>query len=164
VLWSDHGFHLGEKQHLAKRTLWEESTRVPFIVVGPGVKPGSCREAVSLLDVYPTLVELCDLPANAQLEGLSVVPQLKDPTARRNRPVLISSYFGNHAIRTRDWRYIRYADGAEELYDHRRDATEFNNLAQSASHQEIVEKLAQWLPRNPAPEVKPVSEFGRKRK
>ena len=164
VLWSDHGFHFGEKQHLAKRTLWEESTRVPFIIAGPGIKPGSCREAVSLLDVYPTLVELCELPANAQLEGLSVVPQLKDPAASRERPALISSYFGNHAIRTRDWRYIRYGDGAEELYDHRSDATEYTNLAQSASHREIVEKLAKWLPQNPAPEVKPVSEFGRKRK
>ncbi|MFT6619436.1 MAG: choline-sulfatase [Limisphaerales bacterium] len=164
VLWSDHGFHFGEKQHLAKRTLWEESTRVPFIVAGPGIKPGNCREAVSLLDVYPTLVELCNLPENSRLEGLSVVPQLRDPARTRERPALISSYFGNHAIRSRDWRYIRYQDGAEELYDHRSDAKEYTNLAASASHREVLAKLAKWLPKNPAPEVKPVSEFGRKRK
>ena len=158
VLWSDHGFHLGEKQHLAKRTLWEESTRVPFIVCGPGIAPGAdCAEAVSLLDVYPTLVELCGLPTNPQLEGLSVGPQLRDPSARRERPALISSFHGNHAIRTRDWRYIRYADGAEELYDHRRDPVEFTNLARREEHRARILKLAGWLPRNAAAEVKAVA-------
>lgn len=155
VLWSDHGFHLGEKQHWAKRTLWEESTRVPLIVAGPGIAPGKpCREAVSLLDVYPTLIELCDLPANKRLEGLSLVPQLKDPTTVRERPAITSSYFGNHAIRSRDWRYVRYADGAEELYDHRTDPNEHTNLANDPRHREIKASLARWLPKNAAPEVK----------
>ena len=81
VLWSDHGFHLGEKQHWAKRTLWEESTRVPLLISGPGVKPGkACKEPASLLDLYPTLVDMCNLPKNDRLEGISLVPQLKDPT------------------------------------------------------------------------------------
>ncbi len=165
VLWSDHGFHLGEKQHLAKRTLWEESTRVPFLVSGPGIRPGACREAVSLLDVYPTLVELCGLPGNKHLEGLSVVPQLKNPDTKRERPALISSYYGNHAIRTRDWRYIHYKDGAEELYDHRIDQVERHNVAEDPHYVEIKERLAAFLPKKAAPEVKKVSEQdGRKKR
>ena len=112
VLWSDHGFHLGEKQHWAKRTLWEESTRVPLLFAGPGIKPGvACPEPASLIDIYPTLVELCKLPANRHLEGLSLVPQLNDPTTPRDRPAITSSYFGNHSIRTRDWRLIVYKTG-----------------------------------------------------
>jgi choline-sulfatase len=156
ILWSDHGFHLGEKQHLAKRTLWEESTRVPFIIAGPNIAPGEpCREPVSLLDLYPTLVELCGLPANPHLEGVSLKPQLENPEARRGKPALISSFEGNHAVRSRDWRYIRYRDGAEELYDHRMDPAEFTNLATSASHRVVIEELRRWLPAEATAEVKP---------
>ena len=91
VLWSDHGFHLGEKQHWAKRTLWEESTRTPMIMAGPGVgAAGDCREAVSLLDIYPTLVDLCGLPNNPQLDGISLAPQLKDAkTPREDRKSVV---------------------------------------------------------------------------
>ncbi len=155
VLWSDHGFHLGEKQKWAKRTLWEESTRTPFLIAGPGIKSGStCPEAVSLLDLYPTLVDLCDLPAPPQLDGLSLRPQLQDPTNPRKTPVLSSSYFGNHSLRTKNWRYIRYADGAEELYDHRNDPNEFTNLAKLPKHQATRNRLAKWLPQSATPEVK----------
>ena len=155
VLWSDHGFHLGEKQHWAKRTLWEESTRTPFIIAGPTITKGDdCREAVSLLDIYPTLVDLCDLPQNRHLEGLSLKPQLNNPVAPRKEPVISTSYYENHAIRTKDWRYIRYADGAEELYDHRNDPDEFTNLAKHPDHQTMRQSLAKWLPRDAAPEVK----------
>lgn len=158
VLWSDHGFHLGEKQHIAKRTLWEESTRVPLIVAGPGVAPGDpCGEAVSLLDVYPTLVDLCGLPENAKLEGVRLKPQLLDPAEPREQPAITASYFGNYAIRSRDWRLIRYADGAEELYDHRSDPGELTNLADDPGSREIKAALAEWLPRNAAPEVKPLA-------
>ena len=153
VLWSDHGFHLGEKQHWAKRTLWEESTRCPLIFAGPGISPGSsCREAVSLLDVFPTLVELCRLEA-PRLDGASLAPQLRRPDAPRGSPVLISSCEGNHAVRSRDWRYIRYADGAEELYDHRVDANEHRNLASDPNWNAVQSRLAKSLPRRPAPEV-----------
>ena len=154
VLWSDHGFHLGEKQRWAKRTLWEESTRTPLIVTGPGIDAGDCREAVSLLDIYPTLVELCHLPENSHLDGISLVPQLQDAAKRRERPVLTTSYYENHAIRTRDWRYIRYADGAEELYDHRTDPDEFTNLAGDPEHSATKSELARWLPKDAATEVK----------
>jgi len=155
VLWSDHGFHLGEKQRWAKRTLWEESTRTPLLFAGPGIKPGpNCREAVSLLDIYPTLIDLCMLPPPRQLDGLSLSPQLKNPTTSRKEPVLSTSYFENHAVRTKNWRYIRYADGAEELYDHRKDPDEFTNLAPDPKHQKTKTSLAKWLPKNAAPEVK----------
>lgn len=159
VLWSDHGFHLGEKQHWAKRTLWEESTRVPLLIAGPGIRPGrSCPEPASLLDIFPTLVEMCGLPENDRLEGVSLVPQLNDPTAPREQPAITSSYFGNHAVRTRDWRLIVYVDGAMELYDHRVDPNEFNNLADDPAHQKTLSRLAKWLPKNAAPEFKARSE------
>ena len=164
VLWSDHGFHLGEKQHWAKRTLWEESTRVPLLFAGPGIQPDKpCLESVSLLDLYPTLVELCELPENVQLQGVSLTPQLKDPSAVRERPVLSSSYSGNHSVRTRSWRLISYEDGAKELYDHRSDPDEFNNLADNVAYRDKIKDLEKWLPKEAAPEHKTKSERSRKR-
>jgi arylsulfatase A-like enzyme len=160
VLWSDHGFHLGEKRHWSKRTLWEESTRVPFIFAGPGIVPGeACREPVSLLDIYPTLVKLCGLPANIRLEGVSLTPQIADPAASRKRPAIISSYQGNHAIRSRDWRLISYADGTEELYNHKSDQDEFKNLAKDPNYQSVRDELARWLPKKAALEVKTESKY-----
>ncbi|MDG1896298.1 MAG: sulfatase [Fuerstiella sp.] len=164
VLWSDHGFHLGEKQHWAKRTLWQESTRIPLLFAGPGIKPGrACPEPASLLDIYPTLVELCKLPTNPHLEGVSLVPQLNDPMTPRERPAITSSYFGNHSIRSRDWRLIVYEDGAEELYDHRNDPDEFRNLAGDPTHKSIRNHLARWLPKEATPEFKTKSERARRR-
>lgn len=164
VLWSDHGFHLGEKQHWAKRTLWEESTRVPLLFAGPSIKPSkNCIEPASLIDIYPTLIDLCGLPSKSDLEGLSLVPQLNDPTTPRVRPAITSSYFGNHSIRTRDWRLIVYDDGAEELYDHRTDPDEFNNLAGAPTHKMIRDRLFRWLPANAASEFKNKSERSKKR-
>ena len=162
VLWSDHGFHLGEKQHWAKRTLWEESTRVPLLIAGPGIQPGeSCPEPASLLDIFPTLVELCELPDNPCLEGISLVPQLDDPATPREHPAITSSYYGNHAIRTKDWRLITYEDGAMELYDHRTDPDEFNNLADDPTHRDTLKRLTKWLPKEAATEFKTRSERSR---
>jgi choline-sulfatase len=159
VLWSDHGFHLGEKQHWAKRTLWEESTRVPLLFAGAGIKPGkACPEPASLIDIYPTLVELCGLPASRHLEGVSLVAQLNDPTTSRERPAITSSYFGNHSIRSRDWRLVVYEDGAEELYDHRTDPDEFQNLAGDPAHKAKRDQLADWIPEDPASEFRAKSE------
>lgn len=154
LLWSDHGFHLGEKQRWAKRSLWEESTRTPFLIAGPGIAPGACSEAVSLLDIYPTLIDLCGLPKNTRLDGLSLRPQLRSPQTPRVRPVLSTSYYGNHSLRSKDWRYIRYVDGAEELYDHRKDQNEFRNLAHHPEYTQIKKNLAAFLPTHAAPEVK----------
>ena len=165
VLWSDHGFHLGEKQHWAKRTLWEESTRVPLLIAGPGIRSGQpCKEPASLIDLYPTLVELCNLPKAKHLEGVSLVPQLRDPAKARRQPAITSSYFGNHSIRSRDWRLIVYEDGAKELYDHRNDPDEFRNLANRPAHKATVDELTKWLPKNATPEFKAKSERARARR
>lgn len=162
VLWSDHGFHLGEKNHWAKRTLWEESTRVPLLISGPEIfRDVPCKQSVSLVDIYPTLVDLCGLPKNKNLEGLSLVPQLEDPRTLREKPAITSSYFGNHAIRSRDWRLIVYENGEEELYDHRNDPEEFQNLADNPQYETMKNRLRRWLPEQVATEFKKKSERNR---
>jgi choline-sulfatase len=152
VLWSDHGWHLGEKGITGKNTLWERSTRVPLIFAGPGVSAGAkCGQPVELLDLYPTLSELCSLPANKLNEGLSLVPQLKDAKAPRERPAVTTHNPGNHAVRTEKWRYIRYADGSEELYDEEKDPNEWTNIAPDPKYIDIKKQLAKWLPATSAP-------------
>jgi arylsulfatase A-like enzyme len=148
VLWSDHGYHLGEKEISGKNTLWERSTRVPLIFAGPGVsRQGRCLEPVELLDIYPTLVEMCSLAKVEGLEGHSLQAQLKDSRASRPWPAITTHNKGNHAIRTRDHRYIRYADGSEELYDHRNDPREWTNLAAKPEAKPILAELSRWLPK-----------------
>ncbi len=152
VLWSDHGWHLGEKLITGKNTLWERSTRVPLVFAGPGVaKAAQCRRPAELLDIYPTLLELAGLPARADLEGHSLVPQLKDANAPRAWPAITTHNQGNHSIRTEDWRYIRYADGTEELYDEKADPNEWQNLASEAQFAKTKADLAQWLPKVDVP-------------
>ncbi|MEZ5363893.1 MAG: sulfatase-like hydrolase/transferase [Bryobacterales bacterium] len=157
VVWSDHGYHLGEKQHWEKFALWERTTHVPLVVAAPGVtKPGTrVDRPVSLLDLYPTLVELAGLPARRDLDGRSLAPLLREPGARWDDPAVMTYLKGNHAVRTERWRYIRYADGSEELYDHERDPNEWNNVAES--HPDVVEALRAWMPKrnaDPAPDRK----------
>ncbi len=153
VLWSDHGWHLGEKELTGKTTLWERSTHVPLIFAGPGIAAGGrVKRAVELLDIYPTLVEMAGLPRRAELEGLTLTPLLKDDMAPRARPAISTYNMGNHAIRTERWRYIRYVDGTEELYDHERDPYEWVNLAAKPDHAGTIRDLRKWLPaRNAAP-------------
>lgn len=146
VLWSDHGFHLGEKLRWAKRTLWEETTRVPMIFAGPNISTGNCARSVGLLDIFPTLNELCGLPVKEDLEGRSLQPLLKDPSGKWNRPALTTFGPNNHSLRTDNWRYTLYSDGSEELYDHRVDSNEWKNLADDPQHSEIIRKLKRWLP------------------
>ncbi len=151
ILFSDHGWHLGEKGISGKNTLWERSTHVPLIVAAPGIKPGRSAEPAELLDIYPTLAALCGLPAPEALDGISLVPQLENPAQKRDRPAITTANQGNHAIRDRDWRYIRYADGSEELYDHRSDPDEFTNLAADPAHAAEKLRLAKWLPQPDVP-------------
>lgn len=153
VLWSDHGFHLGEKMHWEKRSLWEESTRVPLIIALPeNQSPRSnCRRPVGLVDIFPTLVELCGLPPLDQLQGRSLVPLLNDPKKDWDHPALTTHHPGNHAVRSERWRYIRYANGEEELYDHETDPHEWHNLAGMEDLSEIKRDLATHLPTKSAP-------------
>ena len=129
VLYSDHGFHLGEKERWAKRSLWEDSTRVPLIMAGPGVAQGKvCNKPVQLMDVYPTLLDLTDLKPDPKLEGHSLAALLQNPDAQW--PHMARTCFGpgNYSIRSERYRYIHYNDGSEEFYDHTDDPNEWDNL------------------------------------
>jgi len=152
VLWSDHGWALGEKQRWAKRALWERETHVPMIVAGPGIEEARrCEQPAGLIDLYPTLCDLCGLEQPQQLEGQSLMPQLEDVRTGR-RPVVITFFENNHAVRSRRWRYIRYSNGAEELYDHESDPHEWHNLAGDPARQSVIDEHAKYLPEvNAAP-------------
>ena len=148
VLWSDHGYHLGEKEITGKNTLWDRSTRVPLIFAGPGVGVGqNCGRPAELLDMYPTLSELCGLKVPEHLEGLSLVPQLKNAAAPRTRPAITTHNHDNHGVRSEEWRYIRYADGSEELYDMIEDPNEFTNLAGDPKFAAVKSALRKRLPK-----------------
>lgn len=154
VLWSDHGWHLGEKRITGKNTLWDRSTRVPLIFAGPEVTSGGrCEQPAELLDIYPTLIDLCGLPANSSLEGHSLMAQLKDASAEREWPAITTHNHDNHGIRTKDWRFIQYADGSEELYDMRQDPNEWKNLATDARYADVLAEHRRWVPasRQPVP-------------
>ena len=148
VLWSDHGFHLGEKGRWRKWTLWEEVTHVPFIIVAPGVTtPGSrTTQPVSLLDIYPTLMELTGLPAPGHLEGKSLVPLLRDPDADWDHAVVTTNGYMEHSVRDQRYRYTRHADGSEEVYDLQTDPQEWENLAGDPAFDNVKQRLSTWLP------------------
>jgi len=152
VVTSDHGYHLGEKEITGKNSLWEPSTRVPLIVAGPGIAPRVVSDPAELLDLYPTLLELAGLPARDDLEGRSLVPQLRRGE-RRSAPAITTHNQGNHTVRTDRWRYIRYANGAEELYDMQADPHEWTNLAGREAHAATLAELRTWLPKTDAPPV-----------
>jgi len=152
VLWSDHGYHMGEKNTFQKQSLWERSSHTPMVIAGPEVKPGQrCDRVVSLLDLYPTLLEMAGLPANPKNEGRSLVPLLKHPAKPWPYPAITGWLENSFAIQTESHRYIRYGDGSEELYDHKTDLNEWTNLANSPEHADIRKQLAGWIPRFVAP-------------
>jgi arylsulfatase A-like enzyme len=153
VFYGDHGWHLGEKRHWSKSTLWEESTRAPLMIVAPGIKPGRCNSPVSFLDIYPTLVELAGLEPKTGLDGQSLVPLMKDPDAKWERPALTTHGKGNHSLRSKRWRYTIYSDGGEELYDHSKDEMEWVNLANDPAYAKVKEEMKKWLPKTDAEDV-----------
>jgi len=148
VLWGDHGWHLGEKDHWRKHALWDVSTRTPLIFSTPrGVaKDKLCQRPVSLIDIYPTLIDLCGLPKRRGLDGQSLKSLLENPERKWDRPVVITYGLNNHAVQTERWRYIRYCDGGQELYDHDHDPNEWTNLASIPKYSPQKTKLAKWLP------------------
>lgn len=149
VLWSDHGWHLGEKDAWGKMTLWDETTRVPFIIVAPGVTtPGSrSDEAVSTQSIYPTLVELAGLDRPEHVEGSSLMPLLRDASTDSD-DVAITVYgdYGNFTVRDDDHRYIIYADGSEEFYDMEADPNAWENLADQSRYWNRMQELAARIP------------------
>ncbi|MBI9018455.1 MAG: sulfatase [Phycisphaerae bacterium] len=147
VFWSDHGWHLGEKNHWHKMTLWEEATRVPFYICAPGIANGQFDGPVSLLDIYPTLIDLCGLKDKSDLDGESLVPFMKNNKAKKKTPAVIQYQPGQCAIRSQRWRYICYSDKTEELYDHNNDSNEWHNLANDKKYAKVKEELKRWLPK-----------------
>jgi arylsulfatase A-like enzyme len=154
VLWSDHGWHLGEKFHWRKFALWEQATRSPLMYIVPGVtKPGGvCHRPVDFMTIYPTICDLCGLEVPKHVQGKSIKPLLADPSAKWEDPALTTHLFQNHAVRTEKWRYIRYANGDEELYDHDADPREWKNLAGDAKFADVKRDLGRWLPKENVPD------------
>ncbi len=158
VLWTDHGWHLGEKNHWRKFSLWEESCRVPIIFAGAGVRSEdrACERTVELLDIYPTLTDLAGIPARPEVEGRSLRPLLDDPGAEWDKPAITSMGPQKISVRTERWRYTRYPDG-EELYDHWHDPQEWENLAGAEAYADVRRELAALLPEHV--ETKPVLQY-----
>jgi len=159
ILWSDNGYHQGEKMHFGKKTLWERATHVPMIIAGPGVKRGGrCGTPVSLVDLYPTLIDLCGLPARDVLEGESLLSYLQDPSRNDDRHIVTTWHhpFDNPrkrpsiSVRSRRWRYSRYTGGGEELFDEERDPNEWYNLAEDPDYTQVIAGMKAYLPKEVA--------------
>jgi len=149
VLWSDHGYHMGEKNTIQKATLWERSTHVPLIFAGKGVPKGKrSNRVVSLLDIYPTLLEMSELPENSKNEGRSLVPLIKNPSMEWAYPSVTGYRKDCYAVQNERYHYIRYADGSEELYDHKNDLNEWTNLADQPDMKSIKTDLAKYIESN----------------
>ena len=150
VLWGDHGYHLGQKEHWRKHTLWEDGLRTTLVISAPGFGSNVRSDrVVSLLDLYPTLIELAGFEPREEMDGQSLVPLLREPDLPWPQPVVSTYGFQNHSIRTERWRYIRYHDGTEELYDHDVDPNEWTNLAVAPvadTYREVMEQLARHFP------------------
>jgi len=166
VLWGDHGWHLGEKHHWRKFALWEEATRAPLMMTVPGLTKANsrCGRTVDFMNIYPTLCELCDLPQPDHLEGVSMTSLLKNPQTEWSRPAITTYNRGNHAIRSERYRYIRYADGGEELYDHETDPLEWKNLAGNPKLANVKAALGKWLSKKNAPNSPSEVQKNKKRK
>lgn len=148
VLWSDHGWSLGEKSHWRKFALWEEPTRSVMIWRAPGTTPAGelCERAIDFTTVFPTLCDLAALPKPSHLDGQSMLSLLRDPNAPWTYPAITTHGRLNHAVRTDKFRYIRYENGDQELYDCVSDPLEYTNLASSPAHKSIIDELSKSLP------------------
>ena len=157
ILWSDHGFHLGEKKSFRKFTLWEESSRVPFIIHDrrqtETKKQRKVEQAVSLINVYRTIAELASLQAPKYVDGFSLVPQLNDQNSPVKAPAIASWGRGNYSVRTENWRLIQYFDKTQELYNNQKDPNEWHNLAGKPDYKEKLTELVNLLPETEAPTV-----------
>jgi len=149
VFWGDHGWHLGEKLHWRKFALWEEATRAPLFFAGVGVGSGNrnCDRTVDFMSIFPTLCELTGLPIPEHNEGVSILPLLQNPGGEWERPAITTHGKENHAVRSERWRYIRYEDGGEELYDHDADPLEWTNLAGDEKYASVKADLGKWFPK-----------------
>lgn len=148
IMWSDQGFHHGEKGQWGKHTLWRQTSRIPLIVAGANLpKNESVHTTVGLIDLYPTLIDLCGLPEQHQMDGISLLPVLLDPGSATDRNLFIPSHErGSYAVVNENWRYIYYRDGGEELYNLKEDPDEWYNLAGIGEYRPVIDGLKQAVP------------------
>ncbi len=169
VFWSDHGYHLGEHGLWMKQSLFEESARVPLVIIAPGAKGNGqpCARTVEFVDLYPTLAELSGLTPPKNLAGASLKPLLDNPKAAWTKPAFTQVWrggFAGHSVRTERWRYTEWDDGKQgvELYDHEPDPKEFKNLAEEPKHAETVKELKALVAKNWAEPFRPATKAGKK--
>lgn len=154
VFWSDNGYHLGEKDHFEKATLWEQSALTPMAIRLPDRANGGvlCSRPVNSIDLFPTLVDLCNLePPEQSLAGTNLSPLLSDPDLAWDRPSITTYGEKVFSARTERFRYIQYPDGEEELYDHDGDPCEFSNLADDPGFEGVKDEFKKWIPSSWAP-------------
>ncbi|WP_298763472.1 sulfatase [uncultured Polaribacter sp.] len=148
VLWSDHGYRLGEKGTFAKHALWETATKAPLMFAGPNLPKGKKINApVEMLSIYPTLLELSGLSANNKNEGKSLVNMMQSDEITENTYAITTFGMNNHAVKINNYRYISYEDGTEEFYDHTSDPNEWNNEAKNPKYTAQIEKMKGLLPK-----------------
>jgi uncharacterized sulfatase len=149
IFLGDNGYHLGERQWWNKNTLYEPSCRVPLLVSAPGYRPGVAAGIVELVDLYPTLIDLCHLTAPHTLAGSSMRPLLQNPggPGKRFAHTMVSRgpQSRGDSLRTRRWRYIEWSDGTRELYDYEREPGEWHNVAGNPGHESTVNELHEAL-------------------
>jgi len=157
VLWSDHGWQLGEKKHWRKFALWENVNRSVLMIQAPqiekklpsGAKTGNAESLVSLIDIYPTLIDLCELPKRDDLDGESLLPLLKEPLTEIERPIITTYDYGSYSVRYQKWHFIKYIDDSKELYNLESDPEEWTNLASDSDYENTILKLDAFIPKNP---------------
>jgi arylsulfatase A-like enzyme len=166
VFLTDNGFHLGEKHHWQKATLWEEATHILLMFRAPGVTPAdgaACQRFVSLLDIYPTLAELCGLEPPEYLDGRSLVPLLKNPAAQWESTAITGltskrgPWYPYISLRNEMGRYIRYKDGQEEFYDTSKDPHEWSNMIDDPEYAPVISKMRAAIP-SPSNSATPLPE------
>lgn len=155
ILWSDHGYRLGEKGTFAKHCLWDRGTKAPLIFAGPGIEKGkNVHSPAEMLSIYPTLLDLCGLEPYERNEGVNLAPVLRGETETAGEFALTTYGWGNHGIRTENYRYIRYNDGSEEFYDYSTDPNEWYNLSQKQEVKDQMQGLKKFLPGKDVPYTK----------
>jgi arylsulfatase A-like enzyme len=160
VFWSDQGFHHGEKGHWGKHTLWQRTTQVPFIWAGKGIaKNAKVETPVSLIDIYPSLVELCNLQVDTRMEGVSLVSDLQNPSSKERNVFIPHADRNSYAVVNSKWRYIYYYDGSEELYNLEKDPNEWDNLIGDEKYNGVIKNLKKSAPVVFAPAATPRNDL-----